>query len=208
MTGNIEILPMAITMMIGPQIITAVVLATSGNPGRNSLAFVAGVAGASTVGVAVAYGLALAFNGAVALLGASGTSAWLTYILAGLLVYLSIKTFLSRKTAEPPKWMTSLQQANAWLSLKIGLMLIFFMPSDIIIMLSVGGYLASHDLRLVEATPFILATAFIAALPGLAYAVFRKRAVTTLPIVRDWMNAHSWLISIVVYLFFIYILLG
>lgn len=48
-------LPLAIVMSAGPQIVTAVFLATSRDARRNSLAFLASVAAATTVGVTVFY---------------------------------------------------------------------------------------------------------------------------------------------------------
>ena len=50
----LAILPLAIVMVAGPQIISAILLATSRDARRNSLAFVAGVALAITLGTLVA----------------------------------------------------------------------------------------------------------------------------------------------------------
>jgi hypothetical protein len=53
------------------------------------------------------------------------------------------------------------------------------------------------------AVPFILLTALIAALPLLAYLIFHRRAVRATPKLRDWMNANSWLVNIIVCAIFI-----
>ena len=53
--GFWTVLPMAVVMIAGPQIVTAVFLATSDNWLRNSLAFLLGVAGAVSLGVGIAY---------------------------------------------------------------------------------------------------------------------------------------------------------
>ena len=71
------------------------------------------------------------------------------------------------------------------------------MPSDIIIMLTVGVNLAHNDAGLAAAVPFIAATALVAALPVLAYLLFRRRAQRLMPRVRDWMNPLSWLLNII-----------
>jgi high-affinity Fe2+/Pb2+ permease len=55
MQGLLTVLPMAVVMSAGPQIVTATFLATSRNPRRNSTAFLAGVALATTIGVTVFY---------------------------------------------------------------------------------------------------------------------------------------------------------
>jgi small neutral amino acid transporter SnatA (MarC family) len=49
------VVPLAIVMSAGPQIVTAVFLATSRDARRNSLAFLASVATATTIGVTVFY---------------------------------------------------------------------------------------------------------------------------------------------------------
>jgi hypothetical protein len=51
---ELAILPLAITMMAGPQIMSAIIFVTASKPVTISAAFVAGVAVATTVGVAIA----------------------------------------------------------------------------------------------------------------------------------------------------------
>jgi hypothetical protein len=53
-----------------------------------------------------------------------------------------------------------------------------------------------------------LATILIAALPLLSYLLFRRRAERAMPKVRDWMNTHSWLVNIIVYIIFIILILA
>jgi small neutral amino acid transporter SnatA (MarC family) len=48
---NLAILPLAITMLAGPQIMSAIIFITSTRPVRTSAAFIIGVAIAATVGV-------------------------------------------------------------------------------------------------------------------------------------------------------------
>jgi hypothetical protein len=56
-------------------------------------------------------------------------------------------------------------------------------------MLTVATNLEQHDDPLSAAVPFILLTTLIAALP---------LAVHAMPELRDWMNANSWLVNIIV----------
>jgi hypothetical protein len=53
MQGFWTVLPMAVVMSAGPQILTATFFATSADAKRNSLAFLTGVATATTIGVTV-----------------------------------------------------------------------------------------------------------------------------------------------------------
>jgi Sap, sulfolipid-1-addressing protein len=65
-------------------------------------------------------------------------------------------------------------------------------------MLTVATNLEQHDDPLSAAVPFILLTTLIAALPLLGYLLFHRRAVHAMPELRDWMNANSWLVNIIV----------
>src|SRR5215207_11133886 len=55
---NLAILPLAITMLAGPQIMSAIIFVTSTRPVRTSAAFIIGVAIAATVGMLIAINVA------------------------------------------------------------------------------------------------------------------------------------------------------
>ncbi|KAA5838263.1 GAP family protein [Saccharopolyspora hirsuta] len=199
---NLQVLPLAVTMMAGPQIMSAIVLVTAERPVRVSAAFLVGVIVATTVGVSIAGGVAALLGGAVAIDGESHEASTLgkviQIVLIGLLVLAAVKSYLGRKTAEPPRWLGALLSATPATALKTGLLVILAMPSDILVMLTVGMNLQHNRSGLSGAIPFIAATALIAALPLLLYLVLRKRAITAMPKVRDWMNTRSWLVNIIV----------
>ena len=194
---NLQILPLAITMMAGPQIMAAIIFVTAPKALRISLPFVAGVAIATTVGVAITTFLASLLS-----LGdpsdSGSTGHIIQYVLVGLLVALAVKNYLGRETAEPPKWLGALQQADARRAFITGLLVILLMPSDLIIMMTVGTNLAQNNAGLLAALPFIGATVLVAALPLLFFLLFHRRAQQFMPKVRDWMNNNSWLVNIIV----------
>jgi hypothetical protein len=197
-------------MMAGPQIMSAVMLTTSKRPISNSLAFVTAVFVTASVGVFLYSLIGNAIGQAVSLHDESGPSAVAKCIqlgLVGLLVWLAIKSFLGRKTAKQPKWMDTLIDATPKKAFTLGATLIFLMPTDIIVMLTVGVNLASNNLSLIDAWPFLLLTTLIAALPLLTYLLFYRRAQTLMPKARDWMQQSSWLINIFVYAIFIFLIL-
>jgi len=205
---NTAILPLAITMMAGPQIMSAVVFVTSENPVKKSIAFVLGVLVAATVGVAALRGIQSLIGGDLGDSSDGGSTGHIIqYALVALLVAAAIKNYVKRETIEPPKWLGKLQQADAKQALKTGLLVILFMPSDLIVMLTVATNLEQSGDSIVAAVPFILLTALIAALPLLGYLIFHRRAVTAMPKVRDWMNANSWLVNIIVCGIFIVLIL-
>jgi hypothetical protein len=198
---NEAILPLAITMMAGPQIMSAIIFVTASKPVKVSASFIAGVAIATTVGVAIALAAVSLLGNSVSLGDSSAngsTGHIIQYLLVGALVALAVKNYLGRETVEPPKWLGSLMSADSKKALKTGLVVILLMPSDIIIMLTVGVNLAQNNLGLVAAVPFIGATILVAALPLLLYLLFHRRAQGFMPKVRDWMNSNSWLVNIIV----------
>ncbi|HEX6709945.1 MAG TPA: GAP family protein [Rubrobacter sp.] len=207
---DLDILPLAITMMVGPGIMADIVLITAPKPVKVSSAFIAGVAIATTIGVLVAFALASLLASGVSLGSASNggsTGNVIQYLLVGLLAFLAIKSYVQRETSEPPRWMGVLQNAAPGRAFMTGLLLIWLMPSDIIIMLTVGINLAHIDAGLSDALPFIAATALVAALPVLLYLLFQRRAQQLMPKVREWMNANSWLVNIIAYVAFILLIL-
>jgi hypothetical protein len=205
---NAQIIPLAITMMAGPQIMTAIVLVTHPNPIRVSIAFLLGVVVAATLGTTLAYllGDSLGGLGDPSDTGSTGTIVQL--VLAGLLALLALRTYLNRETVKPPKWLGSLQQATPRKALAMGLLLIGLMPTDVAVMLTVGVNLAQNDDSLSGAVPFLFLTVLIAALPLLTYLLLGRRAKEAMPKVRDWMTATSWLVNIIVLGIFIVLILS
>lgn len=164
----LEILPLAITMMVGPQIMSAIIFVTAPNPVRVSLAFLLGVAGGTIVGLSILRLLTALLGGAFDFGSPSDDGSAgnvVDYVLVGLLVALAVKSYATRKTADPPKWLGALMTAGPRKALKTGLLLILLMPSDIVVMLTVAVRMEQHDYGLVEALPFVGLTVLIAAIP-------------------------------------------
>jgi hypothetical protein len=205
------ILPLAITMMAGPQILSAIIFVTGDDPVRVSLAYVAAVGLATATAVLVWTLIAGAVGDGVDLSESGEPSTAgkvIPIVLVGLLILASVKAYLGRETAEPPKWLGKLQGAGPPQALRIGLLLIFLMPSDFVITMTTGVHLESEDHPYSAALPFIGLTALVAALPLLFYLLFRRRASVAMPKVRDWMNANSWLVNIITYGIFIVLVLA
>jgi len=87
-------------------------------------------------------------------------------------------------------------------------LLLSVFPSDFVILVTVGMNLAQNNASLLGALPFVGATIFIAALPVLFYLLFHRHAQRLMPKVREWMNANSWLVNIIVYVIFILLILS
>jgi Sap-like sulfolipid-1-addressing protein len=207
---NLEILPLAITMMAGPQIMSAIVFVTNERAVPVSLAFVAGVAIATIAGVTIAAGLASLLGDSLSLggnLGSGSSGTLIQLALVALLVAAAVKNYLGRETIEPPKWLGKLQAADTKKAFQTGMLVILVMPSDVIILLTVGTNLEQSGSSLSDALPFVAATVLVAALPLLGFLLFHRRAQKAMPKVRDWMNANSWLVNIIVCGIFVVLIL-
>jgi hypothetical protein len=208
---SLSVIPLAITMNAGPQIMSALIFITANKPLKLSAYFLAGVVIAVTAGVTITYTLATVLGNGLSLGDPSDSGSIgniIQYVLVGLLIILSVRSYLGRETSEPPRWLGALQNAKPTTACTTGLLLLSVFPSDFVILFTVGINLAQHDAGLVAALPFIGATILIAALPVLSYLLFRRRAERAMPKVRDWMNANSWLVNIIVYVIFILLILS
>jgi Sap, sulfolipid-1-addressing protein len=201
---DLAVLPLAVTMMAGPQIISALILVTATRAVAVSVAFVAGVALAATVGVVIMTGLARLLPVGPQAGATDGT--WATIIqygLIALLVWIAVRNWVRRDSAGTPGWLDRLMSAGPGRAFRTGLLLIGLFPSDLVVMLTVGVHLAASGAALTAALPFIGATTLIAALPLLGYLILGRRAKTVMPAVRDWMTGNAWLVNIGACLLFI-----
>ena len=206
MTEQLQILPLGLVMVMGPQILTAIFLVTSRQPVRNSVAMLTGVTLAAAAGVAIWFGLAelIGLEPKDADEGASTTD----YVIAGILAVLAVRVVMTRKTAEVPKWMTTLQEAEPKRAFTLGFALILLMPTDIAATVSVVGYLQQAGLDPIDGWPLVAITVLLMALPILGYTLLRDRAKLAMPRIRDWLTANSWVVNLVVIVYFITQVLG
>jgi hypothetical protein len=197
----LKILPLAFVMVAGPQILSAIFLATSGAWRRNTVAYVTGAAISISIVVSIAY----LVSGGQPREGGSNTVVDIVVVV--LLVAAMVYVFLTRKTSEPPKWMGRLQTASPGFSFKLGFLLLGVFPTDILTSAAVGSSLSGRGDPLWQFLPFLGVTLLFLGLPALTLLAFGKRGQDFLPKARDWMNTHSWVVSEIVLVFFIVITL-
>ena len=108
MNGLLTVLPFALVMIAGPQIVSAVFLATSVNWARNSLAYLVGAALSITLVVTVTYFIVRGAtdSGGAPAKGDKGIA--LDVIIFALLLFLAYNVYRKRNDAEPPKLMGKL----------------------------------------------------------------------------------------------------
>jgi uncharacterized membrane protein YiaA len=202
MSAFLRVLPLSIVMIAGPQVLSSIFFATSASWRRNSAAYVAGAA----IGIAIVGSLAFLLAGGASDAGASDKAIYVA-ILA-LLLFAMLHTFRKRKIAEPPKWMGKLQTATARFAFVLGLLLLGVFPSDLVTSVSVGSYISAHDEPLWHLVGFLGLTLLLLGLPALLVLILGKRAETTLPKVRDWMNANSWIVNELVLTLFVVLVIS
>jgi hypothetical protein len=196
----LTILPMAFVMIAGPQILSAIFLATSEDWRRNSAAYVIGAALSITLFVTLAFLL-----GGAASDGSDSQNNTLYVIVLVLLLLAMLRTYLKREESEPPKWMGKLQTAKPRFSFLLGAALLGVFPTDIITSVAVGTYLAAHGDEWIDALPFIGLTLLFLSLPALTLLLLGERGQALLPKARDWMNTHSWIVNEIVLTLFVVI---
>lgn len=204
MRDLLPVLPMAFVMVAGPQIVTAIVLATGLRARRDSFYFLLGAAGATTIGVTAAYRLTgLLKPGDSPFSADPGLERSVEFAIVAVLLVLAWKVFRDRTGTRAPRWMTRLETATPLYALEIGVLLFLLLPGDLLSMATVGAYLAHHDAAWWHTLVFVAATVLLAGTPLLLLLVFGRRAQALLPKTRQWMTANSWIVSEIVIAFFL-----
>ena len=198
---QLQIVPLALIMVMGPQILTAIFLVTSHEPVKNSAAMLVGVVVAATLSLVIWFGLYDVLN--VKPRSGSGPST-ADYVVAGLLALAGIHSFLGRGHASVPKWMTALQEAEPKRAFSLAFLLILLMPTDIIAVISTVHWLHDNHDNLLHGWPLVAVTTLLMALPILGYLLLGRRAREALPGIRDWLTTNAWVVNLVVIVYFIY----
>jgi hypothetical protein len=197
----LPVVPLAVVMVAGPQIISSFFLATSEDPRRTSLAYIAGAGISVAVGTTIVYVVSRVLD-----LGSEprgGSVDPIDYVVLVVLVVLAVRTYLGRKDSRPPKWMGKLMTATPRFSFRLGALLFIAMPTDVLTMVTVGTYLARQNLSLAWAIPFFAVTLLFVSLPLLTLLVLGRRADRALPKARAWITGNSWVVSEFVILIFL-----
>ena len=194
-------LPMAFVMIAGPQIITAIMLATSKQARSNSLAFLAGVAGATTFGLTLFFVLADWVHPEPS--ESSSGSDVLNLVAIGLLLLLAVLAYWNRKKTDPPAWMAKLQDASPAFAFRAGLILFLVMPTDVITMFTVSNLLAHGGAPWWHTLLFMALTVALAGIPLMLLLALGPRAETELPRLRQWVTTNSWIVNEIVIALFL-----
>ncbi len=202
---DIAILPLALTVMLGPQILVAILLITRKDPVKSSLVYIVAVMLTLLLTTSIYYLLANIINFQST---SEGGRPILKYILIALCVYLLVKSILNRhKLTEPPKWMKEIHEASLSKIFILGFTLIAFMPTDIVVAFTVGSLLNNDAGTLLDALPFFGAVLLIAFIPLILYFSLGSKGPEKLEKANVWLNTHGYVINVAVLTFFIFMML-
>jgi hypothetical protein len=104
--------------------------------------------------------------------------------------------------------MSTLQEADPKRAFTLGFLLILLMPTDIAASIATANLMNDADLSPAAGWPLVAGTVLLMALPFLAYKALGHRAREAMPGIRDWLTTHSWLVNLVVIVYFIYEILS
>jgi hypothetical protein len=209
MGENIQVIPLAIIMMLGPQILSAMFILTGKNHIKASLAYILSIFLAASFGTLALMAVIDIFNiGAPTDSEPSTLVNVIKYAVVALLTFGIYKNYRDRNKKITPKWMKVIMAGKPKDNFKLGFFLVYVAPTDLTVMFSVAFYLKIHENNFLDALPFLLTTAFIAALPLLISLIFRKRAEVFLPKANKWLLENSWMVQVFVLALFIYMILS
>lgn len=198
----VTLLPMSFVMIAGPQILSAVFLATSEKWRFNSALFLLGAAVSISAIVTAAFLL-----GSGAKHGGASHDALYIVVLA-LLLAAMIHAYLKRHESKPPNWMGKLQTASPKVAFTLGFLLLGVFPTDILTSVAVGTYLAAHSDAWWDTLPFVGLTLLLLGIPALLLLVFGQRGQAFLPKARNWMTTNAWVVNEIVLAFFVVIIVS
>lgn len=191
----LTLLPLAVVMVAGTQLVAAVFFASSDRPRAASLGYLAGAAIVVGGGTTLAWSALRLFRIRFATGSERGAvERNIDWLVLGLLVVLAIVVYLLRHHG-PPSWMGRLQHASPGYAFRVGLLLFLANPTDGLTMIAVGAAAARRDEAWWHLLPFVLLTLTLLALPLLALLLLGRRAEVVLPRIRRWADTHSWIVS-------------
>jgi threonine/homoserine/homoserine lactone efflux protein len=211
-----DLLAFALGVAISPiPIIAIILMLLSARAGANSTAFlagwVAGVAGASVVLLALSGLIGTTSNGAP-----STTASVVKLVLGVLLVGLSVRNFRKRpganEEAELPKWLQSIESITPAKAVGLGVLLSAVNPKNLLMiagaMVSLSQYHLSVGEDSIAVVVFVLIAISTVAAPVIVYRTAGEKAQRILAAMRGWLGQNNAAVMAVLLLVIGVVLLG
>ncbi|PWK18583.1 GAP family protein [Xanthomarina spongicola] len=202
---NLTFVPLAFTVMLGPQILVPMLLITRKDPVKSSLVYILSITASIILTTYIYYFVIQATH--FHKLSSHGKP-YFKYLLAGILFYILIKTIINRKKlTKLPKWLESVKNATLSRIALIAFFLIALMPGDIAMSFTVGSLLNTHNSSILGAFPFFAMVSLISAIPLFVYWSFGKKGNQIMDKLNIWLNTHGYVINILTLSIFIFLIL-
>lgn len=199
------IIPLSLTIMLGPQILVAMLLITRKDAIKSSLTYILSLV-LTLVCITYFYYKIIDLT-SFHKIAISGKPV-IKYILVGILLIILMGTIKNRKKiTESPKWMTNVLSCSLKKIALFGFMLIALMPADVAIEFTIGNLLNTSKAHFTSIIPFFIAVLIIASMPLLVYLSLGKKGPEKMEKTNTWLNTHGYIINIVVLLLYIFLLL-
>lgn len=180
----IRIIPMAVVMVTGPQIVTAVVLVALPDRGKQTARFIAGgmLGICLVVGITYATGFTLSSS-----LQLPDLAKWvISLALAGAMV----SAFARRNRTQQDS--SGSRRRGSFLA---GLFLMSLFPTDLLTNVGVAATLNDVDKPLVGFALFLGVTVLFLAIPFLLVTILGQRADPILEAFRELIAKYSWILT-------------
>ncbi|MDW5290596.1 GAP family protein [Formosa sp. PL04] len=198
-------IPLSLTIMLGPQILVAMLLITRKDAVQSSLIYIFSVV-ASLIGMTYLYSYLISITHfhKIAITG----KPVIKYILVAVLVFVLIRTIKNRKKiTQKPKWMTNVLTCSLKKVALIGFALIALMPADIAVEFTIGNLINVNHSTILSAVPFFIAVLVLASTPLFIYKILGNKGPGIMEKTNVWLNTHGYLINVFVLSLYIFLIL-
>lgn len=209
---NLHILPLAILMVAGTQLVLATLLVTGKRPVLASLAYIAGFGAAVAVIIIGFYvGAKLLHTGLAPHTtdaGRNKSEKLIETTFVVILVLLAVRAYLNRANSKPSKLLEKVQEAGPREAFKYGILVIAVAPTDIIVGATVSLDLVRNKDALTGALPFYGLSLLLLAIPLLLFFTLGKRGPSAMAKVREFTENQSWAVTVIVCVVYLALILA
>lgn len=190
LTQVLTLVPLAVVMVTGPQILTAMILATDERRGPLTLRFLLG----AIVGMAIVSGLA--FLTGFTISNTFTLPNFVKWTVIALLALVMVATFVGRNGNTRTKAKeTHRRQPNPFL---LAILLLGVFPTDLLTNLAIGASLSEHPAPLGYLLLFIAVTCVLLLIPLAIVAILGERAHGVLDSLSEFIKRYTWVLTEVI----------
>lgn len=195
------LIPLAFTVILGPQLTVAILILTREKPITKSLAFILGI----SLGIVILTYIMHEFINYIHVPNKPHWTQWALKIgLSLLILYLAFEAYKKRNDlTKEPSWMKTLNKSGPRILFLMGIGMVLFFPADIGAAINLAGILVNKNLNFSSAIPFFVFVFILISSPLCLYLLTGKKGPKIMSKVNHWINGNGWIINECVYLLFL-----